>query len=81
MASRPNYILLMIRSRMSKCESDIWSKSSQTIESGEGHLGALETSQDECSETCEMITGDGSLEMNHGRKRQSVMLYDDIEVM
>jgi hypothetical protein len=43
---------------MSECESEVWSQLSQTIESGEAHLGAPETSQDECSETCEMITGD-----------------------
>jgi len=59
--------MMQIRNRIS--ESEVWSKFSQTIESSEAHLGAQETSQDERSETCEMITGDWRPEINLEREK------------
>jgi len=48
----------MVQTRSHTRESEVWSEFSQTIESGEAHLGEPETSQDECLEICEIITGD-----------------------
>jgi len=55
--------------------SEVWSKFSQTIERGEAHLGALETSQDECSETSQLSTGDRQPEMNHRTETISCYCY------
>jgi hypothetical protein len=52
------WLMRMVQILSCTSQSEVWSKFSQTIESGQAHLGMLETSQDECAETCEMITED-----------------------